>query len=188
MSKVYKSPYEAYPFLRDPSASLLCDFELMTDRMASATGLLRAEIREYGFTPTDDSEAARIYLSLDKELAWVGEMIYHLNACLRTRFTLEDQEFSYLVEQTERINGLFTDSLSRFVLPAGTVRAMQAHLLRVDAKSLVRLLYRHAETGAEVDHRIIDWANLLSGYFFMLSLLINHVEGRAEETFSSRNY
>ena len=36
---VYRSPYEAYPFLADAPEDLRCDFEIMTDRMSSETGL-----------------------------------------------------------------------------------------------------------------------------------------------------
>ena len=37
---VYRSLYEAYPFLADAPEDLRCDFEIMTDRMSSETGLL----------------------------------------------------------------------------------------------------------------------------------------------------
>lgn len=38
--ELYRSPYEAYPFLSDESDDLRCDFELLTDAMSSRTGLL----------------------------------------------------------------------------------------------------------------------------------------------------
>lgn len=41
--ELYRSPYEAYPFLCDSAEVLRCDFELLTDEMASRTGLLRAQ-------------------------------------------------------------------------------------------------------------------------------------------------
>ena len=31
---LYRSPYEAYPFLSDDGADLRCDFEILTDRIA----------------------------------------------------------------------------------------------------------------------------------------------------------
>ncbi|MCL1950485.1 MAG: hypothetical protein FWF59_12205 [Turicibacter sp.] len=33
MSKKYRSPHEAYPFLSEPSHDLRCDFELETNRV-----------------------------------------------------------------------------------------------------------------------------------------------------------
>ena len=44
--ELYRSPYEAYPFLSDDSGDLRCDFELLTDEMASAVGLLRAQVED----------------------------------------------------------------------------------------------------------------------------------------------
>lgn len=185
---IYVSPYEAYPFLKDAGDKLFCDFELLTDRLASSTGLLRALLNEYGQIAEPDTAAGRIYAALDSDLRWLTEMVYHLNACLRTKYTLTDDEFKHLLEMTEAIHQIFTDEVKQFLLPSGSVRAMQAHLLRVDAKSLVRLLYRCSESGVSVDERIIDWANLLSGYYFMLAILINDVEGYTEDPFISRNY
>ena len=45
--KPYRSPYEAYPFLSDAKDDLRCDFEILTDRMASMTGLLASLCPEY---------------------------------------------------------------------------------------------------------------------------------------------
>ena len=46
MNELYKSPYEAYPFLSDPAEDLRCDFEILTDKAASLTGLLRACVED----------------------------------------------------------------------------------------------------------------------------------------------
>lgn len=40
MKKIYRSPYEAYPFLADEARKYDCDFEILTDEIASLTGLL----------------------------------------------------------------------------------------------------------------------------------------------------
>ena len=42
--ELYRSPYEAYPFLCDADEDLRCDFELLTDEMAGRTGLLAATV------------------------------------------------------------------------------------------------------------------------------------------------
>ena len=67
--KIYRSPYEAYPFLSDGPDDLRCDFELMTDGMASVVGLLRSKV-------TDGD--------LREELLWICELVYHMNPALRT--------------------------------------------------------------------------------------------------------
>ncbi len=65
--ELYRSPYEAYPFLCDDSDDLRCDFELLTDYMASSAGLLRTMVK-------DDV--------LREELLWICELIYHINPTL----------------------------------------------------------------------------------------------------------
>ena len=79
---LYRSPYEAYPFLCDAGEDLRCDFELLTDEMASRTGLLRAQVKDE---------------ALKAELLWVCELIYHMNPTLRTRLTVTEEECARLL-------------------------------------------------------------------------------------------
>lgn len=169
--ELYRSPYEAYPFLSDAGDDLRCDFELLTDEMASAAGLLRAQT-------TDES--------LRAELLWLCELIYHINPTLRTRMTVTEEEVARLSAAVERLQG--ETSAHGFVLPQGCEAACTAHLLRVRGKSLVRLLYRHMQQGHEMPSLLIDVCNLLSGYFFLLALKLNALAGVAEITYISRNY
>lgn len=173
MAQVYRSPYEAYPFLCDAGDDLRCDFELLTDEMASLTGALRAEA---GDAVPDD------------ELRWVCELIYHMNPTLRTRLTVTPEECSRLHAAVQRLQCEAEGRCKLFVLPAGCREAGDAHLLRVRAKQLVRLLYRYAEQGHEVPPLLFDLANLLSGYFFSLALVLNERAGVDEIPFVSRNY
>lgn len=167
----YRSPYEAYPFLSDGSGDLRCDFELLTDELASAAGLLRAQTEDEG---------------LRAELLWVCELIYHVNPTLRTRFTVTEEEVTRLAAAVERLQG--ESGVRGFVLPQGCVCACTAHLLRVRSKCLVRLLYRYMEGGGEAPDRLVDVCNLLSGYFFSLALKLNALAGTEEVPYASRNY
>jgi cob(I)alamin adenosyltransferase len=171
MSDVYRSPYEAYPFLADASDDLRCDFELLTDEMASLTGALRAVI--------SDSE-------LRDELEWVCELIYHLNPSLRTFVSITAKERDMLLDAVNRLKG--ETDCKGFVLPMGCRSACDAHVLRVKAKMLVRLLYRYIYGGHTVSDIAIDTANLLSGYFFYLALKLNADSNTSEREFVSRNY
>lgn len=169
--EIYHSPYEAYPFLCDPAEDLRCDFELLTDELASATGLLRAQV--------EDS-------ALRDELLWVCELIYHLNPALRTSLSVTEEETAHLAAAARRLEARC--GVCSFVLPQGCPAACTAHLLRVRAKCLVRLVYRHAEQGNAVPERLLDLCNLLSGYYFALSLALNALSGMAEVPFVSRSY
>lgn len=170
---LYRSPYEAYPFLCDDSENLCCDFELMTDEIASRIGLLRAQVKE------DD---------LREELLWLCELVYHMNPTLRTRLTVTREETERLAAVVERLQIQCADRCERFVLTQGCEAACTAHILRVQCKSLVRLLYRHCQQGKEVPEMLLDLANLLSGYFFHLALKLNQLEGVDEIPYISRNY
>ncbi|MDE5939533.1 MAG: hypothetical protein K2H37_10670 [Lachnospiraceae bacterium] len=74
------------------------------------------------------------------------------------------------------------------MLPCGCQSACTAHLLRVKAKCLVRLLYRYLQRGGSVPEGLLDLANLLSGYFFLLALKLNALNGVEERSYHSRNY
>ena len=169
--KLYRSPYEAYPFLSDPADDLRCDFEILTDRIASTVGLL-----------------ASLCPERSEELLRVDELIYHANPTLRTFLSLQPDEIEWLKMRMEALQSETKGLCDRFVLPAGTPRACVAHILRTDCKKLVRLLYRHAESGGRVEDALFDFANLISGYFFLLALLLNHLDGFEERPFISRNY
>ena len=168
---LYRSPYEAYPFLCDADDDLRCDFELLTDELASAAGLLRSQITEQ---------------TLAEELLWICELIYHINPTLRTSFTVTEDEIVRLVSIVERLQA--ESEVHGFVLPCGCESACTAHLLRVKAKCLVRLLYRYLQRGYEVPDGLLDLCNLLSGYFFLLALKLNVLNGVEERGYHSRNY
>lgn len=169
--ELYRSPYEAYPFLCDDAADLRCDFELLTDELASAAGLLAAQ------APAHRAQLLRL-----------AELIYHANPTLRTRWTVTASEVAWLAQQVQALAGAAQGRCQRFVLPQGSPAACTAHLARVRAKCLVRLLYRHAQQGHAVPPPLLDFANLLSGYFFDLALVLNQQAGVDEIDYVSRNY
>lgn len=169
--KLYRSPYEAYPFLADADDDLRCDFEILTDRMSSMTGLI-----------------ASLCPERREELMKIDELIYHANPTLRTFLSITPEEIDWMKNLVEELNEETKELCQRFVVPAGTPRACVAHVLRTDGKKLVRMLYRYAQRGGKVEDALLDFANLVSGYFFMLALWLNHEDGFEEIEFVSRNY
>lgn len=170
---LYRSPYEAYPFLCDSGEDYRCDFELLTDEMASRTGLLRSQVQDP---------------ALKEELLWICELIYHINPTLRTHLTVTEEETQRLLDAASRLKAQCGSRCKLFVLTQGCEAACTAHILRVNGKQLVRLIYRWIEKGNTVPNRLLDLANLLSGYFFYLSLRLNELEGVDEVPYESRNY
>ncbi|PTO36192.1 ATP--cob(I)alamin adenosyltransferase [Enterococcus mundtii] len=173
MKDIYRSPYEAYPFLADDADDLRCDYELHTDRLSSEIGLLRAKCASSPF-----------YEELEK----IGELVYHANACVRTKMTITQEEIDWLKSRVDELNAERTNQSGPFFLPQGSERGALAHILRVDCKVIVRLLYRHLYQGKKVDSGLLDFFNLLSGYFFMIAMKFNREDDVAEIPFVSRNY
>ena len=176
MDQVYRSPYEAYPFLSDSSDDLRCDFELLTDEISSKTGLLLAHMKN------------RINGELYQEVMWVCELVYHINPSLRTFLSITVEECNRLKTCVDRLQMEVKDRCNNYVLPIGGSLACEAHVLRVQAKKLVRMLYRYMEKGYEVPTLLLDVTNLLSGYYFSLALKLNALENVDEIPFVSRNY
>lgn len=121
----------------DADRDLRCDFELATDELASGAGLLRSQVADE---------------TLAEELLWICELIYHINPTLRTSLSVTQEESDRLAAMVEKLQAEST--VHGFVLPCGCESACTAHLLRVKAKCLVRLLYRYIERGHEVPDRL----------------------------------
>ncbi len=165
--------YLAYPFLYDDPEDLRCDFEILTDEVASLVGLFRSFVSDK---------------DLKDELERVCEIIYHLNASLRTFVSLTEDDLMWINERYSTYKRENFGRLKRFVVPEGGTRACFAHVIRSKCKSIVRLIYRYKEKGNEVDSLLFNFFNLLSGYFFALAIECNKKDGINEKEFISKNY
>ena len=178
--------YLAYSFLYDNSSDLRCDFELLTDEIASLTGLLRSLL--------DERDEAALP-GAREDLERVNELIYHLNPSLRAGVAVTLEELGWLHRKTMTLQEAVKDHIppasgggARFLLPQGCTPAALAHVLRCKCKVLVRLLSRYRQGGKDVDDIVFDFANLFSGYFYSLALGINKSRGQEEQLFISRAY
>ncbi|WFA08877.1 ATP--cob(I)alamin adenosyltransferase [Tissierella sp. Yu-01] len=171
--EIYRSKFEAYPFLSDASDDLRCDFEIFTDEISSQIGLLRSKILDE---------------SLRSELLKICELVYHMNPSLRTFVSVTEEELKWLEDCTNRLFEEVKERCEKFVLNQGCESACQAHILRTKFKALVRMLYRYNYGEHEVPNILFDFANLLSGYFFNLALKLNQINNVDEIEFLSRNY
>lgn len=167
------SKYLAYPFLYDDSKDLKCDYEILTDEISSTIGLLRSFVKED---------------SLRDELTKINELMYHMNASLRTKVSVTNEELLWVESRTKTYQEEIKDIVNKFVIPQGSTASSYAHIIRTKCKSLVRLIHRHKEQGNVVDEILFDFANLFSGYFFILALKLNKDENIQETEFVSRNY
>ena len=180
MEKDYCSPYEACPLARvSINEEELCDFEIQSDRVASLCGLLAsmcAEKRE--------------------DILKIGELTYHAAATLSTFMSVTPEEIEWLRLETEALKADVkagqtlpaSEAKCQAVIPGGETRGALAHVIRVEGKQLVRILYRAREKGMTFPNELIDFANLISGYFHMLAGWLNMKDGYTEIPFESRNY
>jgi cob(I)alamin adenosyltransferase len=171
----------AYTFLYEDASDLRCDFEILSDEIASMTGLLRSLV-----------DAA----DTGDELVRVNELVYHCNPSLRTKVTITEDELRWLEERTEKLREATRDSFREFsgerkpifVLPQGCAAAALSHIVRNKCKALVRLASRHQQQGHQVDDLLFDFINLASNYFYYLALKLNRDQGVKETRFISRVY
>ncbi len=164
----------AYPFLYDAPESLMCDHEILSDELCSLCGLILSLL------PADTT--------LKGELEHRMRKIYDLNGSLRGHCAIDEDDLAELSKKCDEYSVYSVNAGSVFVLPAGCPAACAAHVARVRAKALVRLLYREHERGGAVDDKLIRYANLLSNYFFLLALKINALCGVKEIPFVSNSY
>lgn len=167
------SKYLAYPFLYDNSDDLRCDYEIFTDEISSTIGLLRSLVKDQ---------------VLRDELTKINEIMYHMNACLRTKTTVTIDELNWIESRILSYQDEIHDRVNKFVIPQGSTEGSLAHIIRSKCKGLVRLLHRHKEQGKKVDEILFDFANLFSGYFFILAIKLNKDANIEEVEFVSRNY
>jgi len=146
-----------------------CDFAILVDEAASLTGLLRAMVADE---------------NLRNELRFVCEIIYNLSPSFRKGVAVvTKEELAQLEKITIQHKKDAALSPGTVVLPMGAKNGALSHVLRVKCKGLVRLLCRHGQT----DGLLLDFANLLSGYFYYLAFKLNASEGIDEVPYIAPN-
>jgi cob(I)alamin adenosyltransferase len=175
------SKFLAYSFLYDDAADLKCDFELLSDEIASMIGLLRSLLDE-----KDGAELA-------EDLCKINELMYHINPSLRTKTAVTEEELAWLHEKTMKLQDAVQEGLPKgggftFFIPQGCAQAAYSHVIRCKCKILVRLLSRYRQQGNHVEEILFDFTNLYAGYFFSLALWLNKIHGVEERQFTSRVY
>lgn len=157
--------YCAYSFLREKSNQ--CDYEIMTDRLASFLGLAMHFVKHI------DQE----------ELLFLCEIIYHANGSIRGKNAISKKRFEKLEDIYQKYERPFKD----FYLPVGCIGASYLHVLRSECKNIVRWIVK-IEEEKTVEKQIYDLFNLLANLFFYMALYENEKEGIGEKVFTSESY
>lgn len=170
---MYRSKFEAYPFLSEKSTSLACDFEILSDEVTSKIGHLFSLIED---------------VKLREDLIKMGEILYHLNPTLRTKMSLTTDALDFVLEKTKELEQETQGRCKMFVLPFGCEKGAMSHIIRNNFKTLARMVYKHSENGGKIDELLLDFLGAMSDYFFHLSLYLNKLDGFDEIPFISKNY
>ena len=112
--------YCAYSLLKEGSNQ--CDYEIMTDRLASFLGLSMHYIKHI------DQE----------ELLFLCETIYHANGSIRGKNAIDDIRF----QKVEQIYRKYERPFKEFYLPVGCIGASYLHVLRSECKNIVRWIVK----------------------------------------------
>ncbi len=167
-----------YPFIFETGPST--DFEVQTDELCSAVGYALALLEQ------ELAGEPALLAELKPELHRVQALVYHLNGSVRGRLAVEEADLDWLKDRYDHHNGF--GAVSGFVLPTGSPAVMALHLCRSGAKKSIRQLVRCEEAGLTVHDRLLRLANLLTNYFFCLTVRVKQHFGQEEIPFTSKSY
>lgn len=164
---------------------LTCDWELGTDRLASELGLAAAMLDEssQGWGPERPTRS-----ELLEHLRELQQKTYDANGSIRGRCTILASDIEELYGRYTIYGDLCQDRRRTFVLPGGAKPAAQLHICRCQAKSLVRLLYRHQQETGPIPETLLPWMSLLANHLFVLAVLANQRKNVPEVPYASHNY
>ncbi|GAA4898833.1 ATP--cob(I)alamin adenosyltransferase [Ferrimonas pelagia] len=166
-----------YPFIFETGPS--CDFEIQTDELCSLVGNAVAHLeRELAGDP--------LLVELKGELQRTQELVFHLNGSVRGRLAVFEPDLDWMKQRYDHHNAY--GEVAGFVLPTGTPAVMALHLCRSGAKKSIRQLVRCEQAGLEIDPILLRLANLLTNYFFCLTVRVKAHLGLEEVPFVSKSY
>lgn len=174
-----------YPFIYEDS--LLCDFEIVTDKLTRLIGYI---IDEISVAPmSSSSDELQLNSLLIKELEQLQPLVYHLNGSIRGRLAIQDQDHQWLLERYRAHKQIVSDRIDGFVLPRGSKPVGLLNQASSMSKEVIRWMVRiHKEEQKEIPEILPKFANLLCNYFFVLTLRYNQVRDYKERPFQSKSY
>ena len=172
-----------YPYIYE--ASLLCDYEILTDDL---TRMVAWAISELDVLQKNYANNSHLTL-LNNQLNWLLPLCYHLNGSIRGTLAITEKEHLQLLENYKQLNEITKDSISGFVLPGGVSPVGILNKCSSTSKKIIRLMVRiYNEEEKDVPEILPKFSNVLCNYFFVATILINKVTGRKEIPFKSKSY
>ena len=157
MTKNKKLDELCYPFIHE--RGYLCDFEVITDELCSQVGTCLALL--------DDDHA-----DLAADLALLQPLCWHVNGSIRGRLAIAEEDMDWLHQRYDHYRKEIDGMRQGFVLPSGSVLAMQFHIARSSAKKAIRAIVRLQEQDQQPPEILGRFCNLLCNFFLSLQALL----------------
>lgn len=162
-----------YPFIHE--TSYLCDYEVLTDELATLIGMALSALPDEMIQVIDD---------LDK----LQPLAFHANGSIRGRLALTEQDLDWLKVRLNHYKSLIHDPIQGFVLPRGTAGVSYLHQARSVSKKAIRALVRIDQDGIQVPDLLPRFLNICCNFFFVLTQLLNQQAQVKEPRFISLSY
>ena len=162
-----------YPFIYENSS--VCDFEILTDELCTLVGLA-------GCACDDKSP------DIAEDLFALQPKMFDLNGSIRGKCAISEEDISHLKSRYHHFLSLLEGEKKTFVLPRGKGACLPLHQSRSVAKKAIRMLVKAEQEGKVVPDTLHRYANLLTNFFFALTLVINQRGGIIEPEYISNNY
>ncbi|MBU2863424.1 cobalamin adenosyltransferase [Reinekea forsetii] len=162
-----------YPFIYEQSS--VCDFEILTDELCTLVGLAGCAC----------DEASQ---DIAEDLFALQPKIFDLNGSIRGKCAITEADIDQLKDRYHHFLSLLTGEKKVFVLPRGRGACIQLHQARSVSKKAIRMLVKAEQEGQTLPDTLHRYANLLTNYFFALTLVINERGGVIEPEYTSNNY
>lgn len=162
-----------YPFIYEHSS--VCDFEILTDELCTLVGLAG--------TACDDQNT-----DIAEDLFALQPKMFDLNGSIRGKCAISEDDIQHLKGRYHYFLSLLTGEKKVFVLPRGKGACLPLHQARSVSKKAIRMLVKAEKEGSEIPDTLHRYANLLTNYFFALTLVINQRAGIEEPEYTSNNY
>lgn len=167
LSKIYtkkgdrgKSSLPGGPLITksSPVFSVLGQIDLVNAQIGL---LLTEEIAQYG---------QHQLLNIQKKLMSLGSVVAGVDKS-DIKDLITEKDIKKLEEEIDAMTGEMQE-LRNFILPGGSRRSAQAHIIRAEVRTLERRL-----TALKLENEIIiAWVNRLSDFFFTLARYFNYLD------------
>lgn len=162
-----------YPFIYETSP--LCDFEVLTDELASRLG---------GIAPQLEVECDDIRADISTLVEWA----FHLNGSIRGQQAIHEENINWLTQRYKYYQAELGDTVTSFVLPEGAAPVGDLNLAKCNCKKVIRQMVLIDAAGIHIPPELMRFTNLLANWLFCVSMVINKRRGFPIRTFVSQSY